>query len=147
MAVAAMAIAWVLRYRNERRAAMQVEPAELALPRDPACGWQARRWIEQQVGASTDQATLDDLKLVATELVDNAFVHGRGQITLKLLRTTDAFRVEVIDEGQDAAIEIQNQPVEVGGRGLMLVDGVSSAWGAHEGTTHVWAEVPAATSG
>jgi hypothetical protein len=26
-------------------------------------------------------------------------------------------------------------------RGLALVDAVSSRWGIHEGTTHVWAEV------
>jgi anti-sigma regulatory factor (Ser/Thr protein kinase) len=137
---------------------MQQQPAELELPRHPRCGARARRWLEQQIGHSADESTLDDLKLVATELVDNAYLHGRGRIVLKLLRTTDAFRVEVIDQGEAAVIEIREaaaeqaaeQPagpacaerLEEGGRGLMLVDAISSAWGAYEGTTHVWAEVP-----
>lgn len=134
---------------------MRQEPAELELPRHPACGARARRWLEQQLGPTIDERTLDDLKLVATELVDNAYLHGRGRIVLKLLRTSDAHRIEVIDQGEDAVIEIreaaEQEPSErpgaefrpdQGGRGLMLVDAVSSAWGAFEGTTHVWAEVP-----
>jgi len=126
---------------------MQTDPAEIELPRDRSCGVRARRWIERQAGPEIARETLDDLKLVATELVDNAYLHGRGRIVLKLLRTTDAFRVEVIDEGEDAVIEISRAPAQTGGRGLRLVDALAASWGAYEGTTHVWAEVPDASGG
>jgi hypothetical protein len=34
-------------------------------------------------------------------------------------------------------------PEEVGGRGLFLVNALTSRWGIDEGTTHVWLELQA----
>ena len=49
---------------------------------------------------------------------------------------------EVVDEGQGFEREVRVRgPEEVGGRGLQIVDALSSRWGIHEGTTHVWFEL------
>jgi anti-sigma regulatory factor (Ser/Thr protein kinase) len=85
---------------------------------------------------------VDDLKLIATELVSNAYLHGVGRIWLKLSREDHRVRVEVVDEGHNAAVKVRPAPSDRGGRGLRIVEQLAAAWGAHEGTTHVWAELP-----
>jgi two-component sensor histidine kinase len=117
---------------------------EVHLPRERSCGTLARRLIERRFGDELDSNALDDLKLIVTELVDNAFVHGEGQIRLKVQRDDGRVMAEVMDEGNDAVIRIRQAGVRGGGNGLRLVDHLCSAWGAYEGSTHVWAELPLA---
>jgi anti-sigma regulatory factor (Ser/Thr protein kinase) len=84
-----------------------------------------------------------DAKLVATELANNAVVHGEGRITLRAELRDDAVRVEVIDEGSGNAPRIREEAEGdgPGGRGLRIVDALSVRWGTFEGTTHMWADV------
>ena len=117
---------------------------EVELPRNRSCALTARRWLEQRIPRSVPGQTRDDLKLVATELVENALVHGKGRIFLRLHTRPDSVRVEVTDEGENAAIKIQTRGPKIGGWGLVLVDRLAERWGAFEGTTHVWAELPLA---
>jgi anti-sigma regulatory factor (Ser/Thr protein kinase) len=84
---------------------------------------------------------LDDLKLVVSELATNAYVHGIGRIRLRLEADEERVRVAVMDEGHNATIKI-TQVGAYGGNGLRLVDQLCSQWGAYEGSTHVWAELP-----
>lgn len=100
--------------------------------------------MEDNLSKNVPQPALYDIKLVVSELVDNAFLHGCGQIMLRAAPIDDRIRIEVIDEGQGAAIKIREDGPELGGWGLRVVDGVAAAWGAYEGTTHVWADVPTA---
>ncbi|HET8979917.1 MAG TPA: ATP-binding protein [Solirubrobacteraceae bacterium] len=118
-------------------------PREIELPRDRTCAVRARRWLEATAGSHVPSEALDDAKLVATELVENALIHGAGKIWLRLDIAGDRLRLEVTDEGQGAAIKIREQGPELGGWGLVLVDRLATRWGAFEGTTHVWAELPA----
>jgi anti-sigma regulatory factor (Ser/Thr protein kinase) len=119
------------------------EAFEIQLPRSRDCSAHARRLVERHLGADASGAALDDVKLVVSELVENAYRHGEGEIRLSLRRQGDAVRVEVVDQGQGAAIEIRETPPDRwGGQGLKLIDTLSRDWGAFEGTTHVWAEVP-----
>ncbi len=115
---------------------------EAGLPRSRDCAALARRLVEEHLGPRASTAALDDVKLVVSELVDNAYLHGEGEIRLRLEQEGRFARLEVIDEGQDAAIEIRETQPEEGGFGLKLVEQLSEAWGAYEGTTHVWADVP-----
>lgn len=117
---------------------------ELQLPRSRDCGARARRWLEQELGHRLDARVLEDLKLVVSELVDNAFLHGRGRIRLRVTPRRDRVRVEVVDEGRGAAIKIRRDGPDIGGWGLKLVDRLTTRWGAYEGTTHVWAELSTA---
>jgi anti-sigma regulatory factor (Ser/Thr protein kinase) len=114
---------------------------ELELPRERTCGLIARRAVEEQAGDGLPERFVDDLKLVVTELVDNAYLHGNGRIWLTLAREGGRLRVEVVDEGEGAAMEVNPTPSAHGGYGLRIVETLSTAWGAFEGTTHVWADL------
>lgn len=82
-------------------------------------------------------------RLVVSELVTNAYLHGEGRIELRAALEDGRLRVEVVDEGTGNVPEIREAADESGGFGLRLVDQLSSRWGAFEGTTHVWADLPA----
>ena len=114
---------------------------ETSLPRSVHAPRIARgllgQWLPDIAGAE-----LEDAKLLASELVTNAFVHGRGEIVLRAELDEDRLLVEVIDQGQGFERTVRQRDFEsVGGRGLGIVDTVASRWGIHEGTTHVWFEL------
>ena len=115
---------------------------EADLPRERSCAAIARRLVDQHLGAALEASTLDDLKLVVSELVDNAYIHGVGQVSIKLTPGPGRVRIEVLDEGQGATVKIRALGATSGGHGLRLVDHLCSEWGAFEGSTHVWAELP-----
>jgi anti-sigma regulatory factor (Ser/Thr protein kinase) len=114
----------------------------ISLQRDASAATVARRAAERLFAAALDRRRLGDLALVVSELVTNAVVHGRGAITLRLQRDGEIARGEVVDEGGGFARQIRERgPDDVGGRGLMIVESLSSRWGVYEGTTHVWFEL------
>lgn len=119
-----------------------LKPVEVELPRHRSCGAAARRLVEEHARHELSEEDLADLKLVVTELVDNAYLHGEGRIRLKLGHRGDRILVEVIDEGEGASVKVIRAASAGGGRGLQIVEQLARAWGAHEGTTHVWAELP-----
>ena len=85
---------------------------------------------------------LENAKLLASELVTNAVVHGSGAIVLRAKLDEDRVLVEVIDQGRGFERVVRQREFEaVGGRGLGIVETVASRWGIHEGTTHVWFEL------
>jgi anti-sigma regulatory factor (Ser/Thr protein kinase) len=89
-----------------------------------------------------DGREFDDVRLLTTELVTNALVHGRGRI--KVLGQLDEHRlmIEVIDEGEGFERFVRERDFDdVGGFGLKAVEAIASRWGIHEGTSHVWFEL------
>lgn len=109
------------------------------LPRDASAPSVARTTVRRRLGAQLDATRLGDLAVVVSELVTNAVRHGRGAITMRLQLDDGTVRGEVVDEGGGFEREIRRRgPAEVGGRGLAVVDGLTTRWGVHEGTTHVW---------
>jgi anti-sigma regulatory factor (Ser/Thr protein kinase) len=124
---------------------MRGELFRTSLPRDPSCGSVTRRLLEANLVRHLDRA-LDDAKTVASELVDNAYVHGEGRIELRVCAKGKHVRIEVIDQGQNShLVAVQSEGSD--SRGLAVVEQLASRWGAREGTTHVWAElrIPPAT--
>lgn len=107
-----------------------------------AVGAQARELLARRYGRSIGSEAMENLKLVTSELVNNAYLHGEGAITLRVDLGADTVRVEVIDQGAGVTPEIgeKRRPGE-GGLGLRIVDRLASRWGAYEGSTHVWAEL------
>jgi len=120
------------------------EIRETELPRTPDAGRRARAFIAQRFGGIVAEHVLADARLVTTELVNNAVVHGEGRVVLRAQLRANALRVEVIDEGTGNAPKIREEADADGGRGLRIVDAVAVRWGTFEGTTHVWADVPLA---
>jgi anti-sigma regulatory factor (Ser/Thr protein kinase) len=120
------------------------ESGEIELPRASDAGSRARAFIARRFAGQIGARALDDVKLVTTELVNNAVVHGEGRIMLRAGLADDALRVEVIDEGSGNAPRIREEADGPGGRGLRIVDALAVRWGTFEGTTHVWADLPVA---
>lgn len=105
----------------------------------------ARRFIEDRFGDDLSDQAADSARLVVSELATNAFIHGEGAITLKAQLLDDRLRVEVVDEGSGNTPAIRAQSKrDGGGWGLRIVDALSLEWGAYEGTSHVWADIPTA---
>jgi anti-sigma regulatory factor (Ser/Thr protein kinase) len=103
---------------------------------------ETRRFVDRHLRTHVSRETADDVKVVVSELVSNALLHGAGGIRLNLCLLDDAVRVEVADEGDAGLPHIDEQPDETGGWGLRLVEAIALRWGVYEGSTHVWADVP-----
>lgn len=104
------------------------------LEHDSGAGVVARELVLEFLA---DQPTTDELRhnaaLVAYELVANAVAHGRpdGDGTIELTYEVDdnALVVQVRDAGWHGAVEPRALEPEVGhGRGLAIVDALSSSW-------------------
>ncbi len=114
------------------------------LPRSHDAAGLARRFLDAHFADTLGEIAYTNARMIVSELVTNAFVHGEGRIHMGLQVNGDALRIEVVDEGTGEAPAIREQPDGgVGGWGLRIVDSISHRWGAFEGTTHVWAELPA----
>ncbi|MFF3646023.1 ATP-binding protein [Streptomyces sp. NPDC002564] len=126
-----------------------------ALAPRPGSVAQARRLMREQLDgwAVRDDDACDAAALVLSELVTNAVVHTASRrIICELCADSEKLRIAVRDEGCGSGTP---RPAHRGadeehGRGLLLVDAVSSAWGVHDagpgvGLT-VWAELPRTAS-
>jgi len=114
----------------------------VALPRTNDAPREARRALQRFCADGVDAELLDDAQLMLSELVSNALLYGHGQITLLASLDEDRFVVEVIDEGTGFERELRRCDFEhIGGWGLGIVEALSSRWGAHEGTSHIWFEL------
>src|SRR5579859_7464870 len=96
----------------------------VTLPRDPSSPAKARRLVEQFLREhQAPEGMVQNALLVSSELISNAYQHGRGEIELRVNLLADRVRIEVIDEGRDQAPAVrQQQPDESGGWGLRIVD-------------------------
>jgi anti-sigma regulatory factor (Ser/Thr protein kinase) len=121
---------------------MSVE-VSLELPRNASASRTARAAVRSRFGEQLANDRLQDLNLLITELVNNAVLYGQGAIRFKLQLDGCVIRGEAIDDGGGFEREIRQRGVDdVGGRGLSLVEELTTDWGIHEGTTHVWFEMP-----
>jgi len=87
----------------------------------------------------------DALLLVASELITNSLVHGRGTIEVEMAYSERCVRIEVTDHGDDRVHPVLAGPDVERGRGLQIVAALSSRWGTFQkfGTANtVWAQVP-----
>ncbi len=117
------------------------EEFRLVLSPDLRAGWRARSALRQRFSNRLPAATLTDLISVVTELVNNAVAHGPGRpITVTLVAGTQTILGEVADQGNPAAAIPEMKKAD--GRGLKLVDRLTSRWDVYEGSTHVWFELP-----
>ncbi|MGC1210919.1 MAG: ATP-binding protein [Micromonospora sp.] len=83
--------------------------------------------------------------LVATELATNALRHGLPPTIVTLRATDDCFILDVADHDVRSAPELDEaQPLDSGGRGLLLAESVSLAvgWYATGDTKNIWASFP-----
>jgi anti-sigma regulatory factor (Ser/Thr protein kinase) len=111
----------------------------------------ARRFVADHAD-SLPEALIDDAELLVSELVTNAVQHGCPAITLQVRTHPPRIGISVHDEGAAVPPEqpVPAPPSATQGRGLLLVDKISSEWGVTPsdpppGKT-VWFELSAAAT-
>ena len=84
---------------------------------------------------------VDPIRLVVSELATNALVHGQTPFVVTLSREGDTIRVTVSDDAAWIADSAPHQSLQVGGRGLVIVNVLSRDWGVitQVGSKTVWA--------
>jgi serine/threonine-protein kinase RsbW len=125
---------------------LQLEMTLAAVPTAPGAAQQAvRTWFHSR--DCGDDAT-DTAALLVTELVSNAVVHANGH---SLWLTVDETMTNVLRVAVRAGSQVipphSRQAPDVrrkGGRGLFLVDALSTRWGCEPLRTgkRVWFEIP-----
>ena len=121
---------------------------ELKLPSDARAPATVRRSVEA-LSEHISSDLLDDLLLLADEVVTNGLLHAPDDNTWLLVRVIAypnpalPVRVEVVDSGKGFEPRVQEpDPEETGGRGLFLVDALADRWGVDsQGGTRVWLEL------
>ena len=113
--------------------------AEQSFPATAASVKRARTFLATQLSGEPDDI-VDAAMLMVSELATNAVRHTGKPFSVLLDRTGRRLRVEVKDGGGGTPTLRHARPTEPSGRGLRIVDELSSDWGFEEqrnGTT-VW---------
>jgi anti-sigma regulatory factor (Ser/Thr protein kinase) len=128
-----------------RRRTRTVRPRELVLPADATAPGRARLFLRaatQEWGIDDD--LVQDAAMVITELVANAVDHARSESTLSVAVKRGTLCVAVRDARPGPVPRPGPiDPTAPRGRGLQMVDALTSAWGVkqHAGGKTVWAVV------
>lgn len=123
--------------------------AVLDLPHALTSAAAARRFVTEKVSEWGLDDLLDDALLVASELAANAVTHADSACRIRLSVTAATLRIDVIDTGAGTPEPQPTTWMEERGRGLHLVDALTTAWGLEivpEGKL-VWAELPRPMTG
>lgn len=93
--------------------------------------------------AATGPQCAESAALMTSEVVTNAVLHGTGDITFAFLAGQVLVRVEVGDEGPEHPAPRDGVVDEEGGRGMVIVQALSSGWGVEADPPGkvVWFEV------
>jgi anti-sigma regulatory factor (Ser/Thr protein kinase) len=121
-------------------------PAQITLPRNPSSVAAARRFIQARAAAwSFPEPASEQLVLIGSELVTNAVLHARTELTLTLELHANRVRISVQDRSSAPATLRHYRADALTGRGLGVVAALSDNWGisaADDGKV-VWAELAA----
>jgi anti-anti-sigma factor len=133
-----------------------VERVEVDLASELSAAGRARAEVRQAAAGLLDNQTLEAAILLTSELVANAVIHPPStngeRVQLRITCYEDGIRCEISDPGPgyDPA-RLGPRDADTGGRGLLLVDALSSRWGTtrrggegEPGRFCVWFEVDAA---
>ena len=117
-------------------------PARLALHLDRSSAGRARQLLRQVTCESHHARVLDEAELLTTEVVTNAVRHGGPPITLEVACDgSTGMTVRVTDGKRDDPVLRHAGPYDESGRGVLLVDLLSAAWGVEpsaDGGKTVW---------
>ncbi|MFF7322474.1 ATP-binding protein [[Kitasatospora] papulosa] len=94
---------------------------------------------------SLPDALADDARLVVSELVSNAIIHGSGDVRLRLRYDDHELRIRVTDDSTAPARRRRASAASLGGRGLHLVACLSLRWGVADGGRTTYAVIPTLT--
>ncbi|HEY8480568.1 MAG TPA: ATP-binding protein [Spirillospora sp.] len=108
----------------------------------PASVRAGRDLAEVQLNKWDLSAIAEDVTLIVSELLTNATAASSGTITMRLLLDPESLTVEVSDQSPDRPRRRQAGPDDESGRGLLIVEALTEAWGhrsSADGAKVVWA--------
>lgn len=115
-------------------------------PPDPAIAGSVRAFVADSLRRLGLAWRTDDAVLMAGELVTNAMLHAQSEFEVRVEAVQDGARVEVVDGSATLPMAGTLAAGALSGRGLMLVQSLSTRWGAHLGPEPgktVWFELSA----
>jgi anti-sigma regulatory factor (Ser/Thr protein kinase) len=119
--------------------------ATILLPGDVTTPAAARRFVRAALeSVETDPVVIETAELLTDELVTNAIVHARCKSYLFVRAAKGVVRVEVTDPDDRLPSMATLDTDALGGRGLVIVNGLASAWGVEknpDGGKTVWFEL------
>ncbi len=98
------------------------------LPSDVTAPSQARLHVMSACGGMAPE-TAEIARLLVSELVSNAVLHGSGTVLLTVVREGSAVRVEVFDESPVPPVVVSADSLLEHGMGLRLVEALANSWG------------------
>jgi len=118
------------------------------LPNDPSAPWAAREFIRAVVQTWALDGAGEIIELLTDELVSNVVRHVSAPMQLRVYRGGSSVRVEVDDPSRDLPVLHHPDPLIDHGRGILLIEGLATAWGVkvHDNGKTVWFEVDASTA-
>lgn len=103
--------------------------AEIELPANAAAAQIARGFLTDAVCPLHAVPVLEDALLLTSETITNAVTHGAPPIVLAVDCAETHMEIRVRDANPAPPTRRDPSPFDVGGRGIMLVDVLSAAWG------------------
>jgi len=113
------------------------------LPCDASSVGTARQLVRRQLAKVADPSVVADASLLVSELVTNAIIHGRTDVKLHAGVRHGVFRAEISDGNPVVPAPRRPRSLAATGRGLLLIDEISSRWGVkntRSGKT-IWFEI------
>jgi anti-sigma regulatory factor (Ser/Thr protein kinase) len=124
---------------------MSAIEAMTLLPGDVTTPAAARRFVRAALeSVEADPVVIDTAELLTDELVTNAIVHAGCKAHLFIRALKGVVRVEITDPDDRLPAMAAPDPDALNGRGLIIVNGLASAWGVErttEGGKTVWFEL------
>ena len=108
--------------------------ATYAVAADPRAVSPARHFLMSTLAAwGVDEGTVDNAVLCLSELVTNAIIHTDAGCELRVVLDRGVLTTTVRDGGSSVVVDLSGvtvDPLAVHGRGLQLVDALSTRWGS-----------------
>ncbi|MCW2544477.1 MAG: hypothetical protein JWM40_2029 [Frankiales bacterium] len=113
------------------------------LPPRPSSAGVARRVVACQLREWHFESLCEDAAVIVTELISNAVRHAGTELELRMVHLPHGLRLEVSDGSQAPPMRRPANDNDEGGRGLHLVDALSTRYGvdADDGGKRVWVEM------
>jgi anti-sigma regulatory factor (Ser/Thr protein kinase) len=95
----------------------------------------AARLARERLGvacAGMSTMKVDVARLLVTELVANAVLHGSGVVILVVARDGEGVRVSVDDESPDPPVVVESRSLMEHGSGMRLVAALADSWGVDQ---------------
>ena len=93
----------------------------------------ARQFVREHCGAAGLSAErCDDALLITSELVTNAILHGRSEVSVEVEELGRLLRISVLDENSRHPKPVTDDPDALDGRGLALVEALAERWGVED---------------